>query len=198
MDLEAIKQDFLEIYFDNIEREGAEELLSYLEKTDFFTAPASSRFHSNFEGGLCFHSTLVYKRFLNLIKNEFGDNWQATISAESVAIISLLHDVCKVNFYSVDTRNVKINGEWVQRPFYKVDDALPYGHGEKSVYMISGFMRLTREEAMAINWHMGAFDERTKNNPNMLKNVFSKYKIAFLFHLADYMATYLDEKTIED
>lgn len=198
MDVEEIKQEFLEIFYDNIEREGAEELLNYLEKTDFFTAPASSRFHNNFEGGLCLHSINVYKRYLSLLKNEYGEKWSNFVSPESVAIIALLHDVCKINFYVVETRNVKVNGEWVQKPYYKVEDSLPYGHGEKSVYMISGFMKLTREEAMAINWHMGAFDERTKNNPNMLKNVFEKFPNAFLFHIADYMASYLDEETIEN
>ena len=197
MDLDEIKQEFLEIYYD-IEREGSEELLKYLEKTDFFTAPASSKNHSNFEGGLCLQSINVYKRFVKLITSEYGESWEEKMSPESVAIIALLHDICKVNFYIQEMRNVKIDGEWVQRPFYKVEDTLPYGHGEKSVYMISGFMKLTREEAMAINWHMGAFDERVKNNPYMLKNVFGRYPIAFLFHLADYMATYLDEKTIDD
>lgn len=198
MDLEEVKQEFLEIYYDNIERDGAEELLNYLEKTDFFTAPASSRFHSNFEGGLCQHSINVYKRLLSLVQNEYGENWQKVISPESVAIMGLLHDVCKVNNYVVEMRNVKVDGEWVQKPYYKVEDALPYGHGEKSVYMISGFMKLTREEAMAINWHMGAFDERAKTNSSILKNVFKLYPNAFLLHLSDYMATYLDEETIEN
>ncbi len=198
MDVEEIKQEFLDIFYDNIERDGAEELLNYLEKTDFFTAPASARQHSNFEGGLCLHSINVYKRFKRLIEDEYGPNWQEKISPESVAIIALLHDICKTNFYVVEYRNVKIEENWVKRPFYKIEDTLPYGHGEKSVYMISGFMRLTREEAMAINWHMGAFDERVRNNSNMLKNVFYRYPAAFLFHLADYMATYLDEKSIED
>ena len=198
MNAEEIKQEFLEIFYDNIERDGSEELLNYLEKTDFFTAPASSRFHSNFEGGLCFHSICAYKRFLSLVQSEFGDNWQETISAESVAIIALLHDICKTNYYTTEMRNVKVDGQWVQRPYYKVEDSLPYGHGEKSVYMPSGFMKLSREEAMAINWHMGAFDDRAKNNAMILKNVFLKHKIAFLFHLADYMTTYLDEETIEN
>ena len=198
MNAEEIKQEFLEIFYDNIERDGSEELLNYLEKTDFFTAPASSRFHSNFEGGLCFHSICAYKRFLRLVQSEFGDNWQETISAESVAIIALLHDICKTNYYTTEMRNVKVDGQWVQRPYYKVEDSLPYGHGEKSVYMLSGFMKLSREEAMAINWHMGAFDDRAKNNAMILKNVFLKHKIAFLFHLADYMTTYLDEETIEN
>ena len=148
MELEEIKQEFLEIFYDNIERDGAEELLAYLEKTDFFTAPASSKQHSNFEGGLCLHSINVYKRFLKLVQSEYGQKWKEKISPESVAIIALLHDLCKTNFYVVEMRNTKVDGEWVQKPFYKVEDSLPYGHGEKSVYMISGFMKLTREEAM--------------------------------------------------
>ena len=198
MELEEIKQEFLEIFYDNIERDGAEELLAYLEKTDFFTAPASSKQHSNFEGGLCLHSINVYKRFLKLVQSEYGQKWQEKISPESVAIIALLHDLCKTNFYVVEMRNTKVDGEWVQKPFYKVEDSLPYGHGEKSVYMISGFMKLTREEAMAINWHMGAFDPRAQANSAVLSNVFYRYPTAFLFHLADYMATYLDETKTEE
>ncbi len=197
MDVEALKQEFLEIFYDNVERDGAEELLNYLEKSDFFTAPASGRRHSNFEGGLCFHSLNVYKRFLKLLQNEYGESWTEKISPESVAIIALLHDICKVNTYTVDTRNVKVDGQWVQKPYFKYFDPLPYGHGEKSVYMISGFMRLTREEAMAINWHMGAFDPRAEHS-SILSDVFYRHPIAFLFHLADYMASYLDETVISD
>ncbi len=197
MDVEEIKQEFLDIYFDNIERDGADALLDYLEKTDFFTAPASGKRHSNFEGGLCLHSINVYKRFVKLLQSEYGDKWTEVISPESAAIIALLHDICKVNTYTVEMRNVKVEGEWVQKPYYKYSDALPYGHGEKSVYMISGFMRLTREEAMAINWHMGAFDARAAANSSTMQTVFYRYPTAFLFHIADYMATYLDETIVE-
>ena len=197
-DVEEIKQEFLDIFYDNVERDGGEELLNYLEKSDFFTAPASTKNHSNFEGGLCLHSINVYKRFIKLLQGEYGEKWTDVISPESATIIALLHDICKTNFYKTEMRNVKVNGEWIQKPFYKVDDTLPYGHGEKSVYMISGFMKLTRDEAMAINWHMGAFDERVRNNSYMLKNVFSRYPTAFLFHVADYMATYLDETSLDD
>ncbi len=197
VDVEEIKEEFLEIFYDNIERDGSEELLNYLlEKTDFFTAPASGRRHSNFEGGLCFHCVQVYKRYLKMLQSEYGDKWEEVISSESVAIIALLHDVCKVNTYSVDMRNVKVDGQWVQKPYFKYSDPLPYGHGEKSVYMISGFMKLTREEAMAINWHMGSFDSRAQNS-NIIADVFYKYPTAFLFHLSDYMATYLDETIVE-
>lgn len=198
MDAEEIKQEFLEIFYDNIEREGSEEILNYLEKTDFFVGPASGRRHSNFEGGLCLHSIMVYKRYVKLLEQEFGKDWTKVISAESAAIIALLHDICKVNTYTVEMRNVKVDGEWKQKPYYKYSDPLPYGHGEKSVYMISGFMKLTREEAMAINWHMGAFDARASMNGFIISDVFYKYPTAFLFHLADYMATYLDERPVED
>ena len=196
MELEQIKEEFLDIYY-NIEREGAEDLLNYLEKSDFFTAPASARQHSNFEGGLCLHSINVFKRFVKLLENEYGEDWQSVVSLESATIIALLHDLCKVNNYVVEMRNVKVNGEWVQKPYYKINDTLPYGHGEKSVYMISGFMRLTREEAMAINWHMGGFDPRAINGYG-LSDAYYKFPTAFLFHLADNMATYLDEKPVDE
>lgn len=196
MDTEEIKQQFLEIFYDNVEREGSEELLNFLEKSDFFTAPASSTNHNNFAGGLALHSINVFKRFVRLLEMEYGEKWQDVISLESATIIGLLHDICKVNTYVEEMRNVKVDGQWVQRPYYKIQDTLPYGHGEKSVYMISGFMKLTREEAMAINWHMGGYDPRAVNSRS-LKDAFYKYPTTFLAHVADYMATYLDETATE-
>ena len=193
-DLEEIKQQFCEIFYDNIERDGAEELLNFLERSDFFEAPASTKNHSAYKGGLCQHSVNVYHRFVKLLQMEYGEDYTEVISNESVAIIALLHDLCKVNFYAMDTKNVKRDGQWVQEPFYRIEDSLPYGHGEKSVYMISGFMRLTREEAMAINWHMGGFDPRIREGSVRLTDVYYRYPIAFIFHIADNMATYLDEK----
>lgn len=193
-DLEEIKQQFCEIFYDNIERDGAEELLNFLERSDFFEAPASTKNHSAYKGGLCQHSVNVYHRFVKLLQMEYGENYAEVISEESVAIIALLHDLCKVNFYAMDTKNVKRDGQWVQEPYYRIEDSLPYGHGEKSVYMISGFMRLTREEAMAINWHMGGFDPRIREGSVRLTDVYYRYPIAFIFHIADNMATYLDEK----
>ena len=190
------KDRFIEIYKENINREGSDRLLEWLEKTDFFKAPASTKFHSNYEGGLCEHSLKVYYRYKKLIEQEFGEDYQKIISDESIAIVALLHDLCKVNTYKTDYRNVKVDGAWVQQPYFSVVDDLPYGHGEKSVYMISGFMRLTREEAMAINWHMGAFDMRVKGGSYNLSDAFYKFPTAFLFNVADMMSTYLDE-TIE-
>lgn len=194
MDIEANKQKFLEIAKQNIKREGIDAFLDYLQKTDFFESPASSKFHSCVAGGLCLHSLNVYNRFVNLLENEYGENWQNVISLESATIIGLFHDVCKVNTYKVDYRNVKEDGVWVQKPYYSTFDTLPYGHGEKSVYIVNGFLRLTREEAMAINWHMGGFDARVKGGFFGLENVYYTYPTALLCHMADIEATYLDEK----
>ena len=188
------KDEFLEIFYDNIDRDGADKLLEWLEKSDFFTAPASTKRHCSFKGGLCKHSINVYKRFVKLLEGEYGENWQEKVSPESVAIMGLLHDVCKVDTYVEDMKNVKVDGAWVQKPYYKIEDSLPYGHGEKSVYIISAFMKLTREEALAINWHMGEFDARVQNGSYLASEVFYKYPICFLMHLADLTATYLDEE----
>ena len=190
--MENYKEEFIRIYKDNIKREGAEKLLDFLEKSDFFTAPASTRFHSCHEGGLCEHSVKVYRRFLKKVQQEYGNN-EEKVSNETIAIIALLHDICKVDCYKIEMRNVKENEKWVQKPYYSVDDKLPYGHGEKSVYIINGFIRLTREEAISINWHMGGFDARVLGGSYALKDAFYTYPLALLFHLADVEATYLDE-----
>lgn len=188
------KQLFIDIYTNNIKREGSKELLDFLEKSDFFLAPASSQFHSNFQGGLCSHSINVYNRFLNMIKLEFGEDYTSKVSNETIAICGLLHDVCKIDTFKSDVRNKKVDGNWVQVPCYTVEDNLPYGHGEKSVYIISGFMRLTREEAMIINWHMGGFDARVKGGSYSLSEAYYKFPLACIFHTCDMLATYLDEE----
>ena len=185
----------LDILQNSVKREGIDRLLSWLDQSDFFTAPASTRFHLAEEGGLATHSLHVYLRFYDLCRAETGknDNFRMP-SEETIAICALLHDICKVNYYTVDYRNVKNeNGEWVKSPFYKVDDQLPYGHGEKSVYIISGFMHLSRDEAFAIRWHMGGFDDSVKGGSYALSGAFEKCPLAVLLHIADMQATYLDE-----
>lgn len=188
--IQSNKEEFLTIARTNIKRDGLEELLSWLSSTDFFEAPASTKFHSAEAGGLCFHSMMVYKRLLELATNEWGEE---NINKETIAIVSLFHDVCKCCFYKTEMRNVKENGEWIQKPYYTIDDMLPYGHGEKSVYMVNGYMRLTREEALAINWHMGGFDKRVLGGDMQFSKAYYKYPICTLLHIADVMATYLDE-----
>lgn len=191
--MEDCKQRYLDLIAKNVNREGINALVEYLKKSDFFSAPASTRYHSCYEGGLCEHSLKVFDRFIKLLEGEYGENWQKYCSLESATIIALFHDLCKVDIYSTELRNVKENGVWVQKPYYTVVDKLPYGHGEKSVYIVNGFIRLTREEAMCINWHMGEYDLRAKAGLS-LSDIYYKYPLAFLFHIADNMATYLDEK----
>lgn len=188
------KQKFLDIFEANVKREGASKLKEYLLSSNFFTTPASTKYHCAYEGGLCEHSVNVYNRLLNNVKSHYGEDFSKFISLETISIVSLLHDLCKIDFYKIDYKNVKENGVWVQKPYYTKDEQLPYGHGEKSVYIISGFMRLTREEAVAINWHMGGFDARVKGGDGSISDAFSKFPLAVLLHTSDLEATYLDEK----
>jgi coproporphyrinogen III oxidase len=183
------KQEFIEIFQSCIKREGSQELLKWIASTDFFIAPASTKYHCACESGLVMHSVNVYK-ILKKRCDEFGG-----YSAETVAISGLLHDICKADFYSVALRNVKNEkGQWEQKPYYTVDDKLPYGHGEKSVYMIERHMRLTEEEAMAIRWHMGGFDDTAKSGGYTISHAYERYPLAVLLHMADLEATYLSEQ----
>ena len=190
-----MKDKFIKAYTENITRPGADKLLAWIESSDFFAAPASTRFHLSSPGGLLEHSLHVFERMKAICANE------ATItpgfnepSMETIAVCGLLHDICKANFYAVEMRNRKNGqGRWEQYPFYVVDDKLPYGHGEKSVYIISGFMRLSREEAMAIRWHMGFADNDFRGGGYSVGNAFEKFPLAVLLHIADLQATYLDE-----
>lgn len=193
------KEKFIEIYTSLIKREGSDKLLNYLtESSDFFTAPASARFHSSYPGGLCDHSVNVFECLKDyLSRPRVKEVYNLEVSDETVAIISLLHDLCKINVYKPSTRNVKdASGVWHQVPSYTYDDQLPYGHGEKSVYIISGYMRLTREEAFAIRYHMGFSGNEDKLN---VGNAFEKFPLAFALSTADMEATYFmegEEETI--
>ena len=185
---EDYKQIFIEEYQKNIKRRGADKLLMWLQSTDFFTAPASTRFHAAYEGGLVQHSVNVYRVLMEKHFEEGKDD------PESAAVCALLHDICKAGFYKIDYRNRKNeSGNWEKVPFYTVSDQLPYGHGEKSVFMIERFMHLTTAEAMAIRWHMGGFDESVKGGSFSLANAFAMYPLAVKLHLSDLEATYLRE-----
>ena len=191
---ETIKQEFIAVYNDKIKREGADKLLEYLTKRcDFFTAPASTRFHSSFEGGLALHSLNVYECLVQYLARErVKEVYKLTCSEETAAIVALLHDMCKIDTYVKDMRNVKNEqtGQWEKVPFYRTEDRLPYGHGEKSVYMISGFMKLSREEAMAIRWHMGFSGNE---DANLVGRAMEAYPLAFALSTADMEATYFLE-----
>lgn len=191
--VQEIKEEFISIYKGKIKRDGSEKLLDYLcNKSDFFTAPASGRFHSSYEGGLAQHSINVYQCLTDYLERERVKNtYKITVSEESAAIAALLHDMCKIDVYVKDLRNVKNEqGKWEQVPYYRYEDKLPYGHGEKSVYMISGFMRLTREEAMAIRWHMGFSGSE---DSSLVGKAFESYPLAFALSTADMEATYFLE-----
>ena len=191
---EEIKQEFISIYNEKIKREGADKLLDYLiNRCDFFTAPASTRFHNSFEGGLAQHSLNVYECLVQYLARErVKEVYKVSCSEETAAIVALLHDMCKIDTYVRDFRNVKNEqGQWEKVPTYRTEDRLPYGHGEKSVYMISGVMRLTREEAMAIRWHMGFSGSE---DANLVGRALEAYPLAFALSTADMEATYFLEE----
>ena len=188
------KEEFISIYKENIKREGADKLLEFLMKSDFFTAPSSTRFHGAYEGGLVQHSLNVYhclKDYLSRprTKELYGMDY----SEETIALVALLHDICKVNFYTVDYRNKKNDetGQWEKVPYYTIKDTLPYGHGEKSVYILSGYFygeaRLTREEAFAIRYHMGFSGVEDKNT---IGKALEMYPLALALNVADMEASY--------
>ena len=189
------KERFIEIYKNSIKREGSEALLNYLlsESCDFFHAPASTRYHLASDGGLLIHSLNVYDCLKEYLNRPFiKEKCNLTYSDETIAIVSLLHDLCKINCYKKSFRNVKDEtGKWIQVPSYDFEDSLPYGHGEKSVYIITGFMKLTREEAFAIRYHMGFSGTEDQRN---ISNAFSQYPLAFALSTADMEATFLVEK----
>lgn len=193
----SAKERFLEIYREKIKREGSDKLLDYLlsANCDFFTAPASTRFHGAYEGGLCEHSLNVYDCFCDyLSRARVKEVYGLSCSEETAAITALLHDICKANCYKPSFRNVKDeHGVWQKVPSYEFEDPLPYGHGEKSVYILSGFMRLSREEAFAIRYHMG-FTEANGANINTVSRAFELYPLAFALHTADMEATVFMEK----
>ena len=183
------KERFIEIYNANIKREGADKLLEYLtsSSSDFFTAPASARFHSSYEGGLVDHSINVYECLKSYLESDRAKEFGFEYSDESIAIVSLLHDLCKVNVYKKGFRNVKDEkGAWQRVDTFEFDDKLPYGHGEKSVYIISGYMKLTREEAFAIRYHMGY---SSTEDPRNISTAFEMFPLAFALSTADSEAT---------
>ena len=184
------KAEFLEIFQREVSREGSESFLKWLEGTDFFTAPASTRYHCACPSGLVMHSLSVYGVMMEKHFTEGED------SRESFALCALLHDLCKAQYYKVSTRNVKNEqtGQWEKANYYAVEDSFPYGHGEKSVFLIERFIRLKPAEATAIRWHMGGFDDAARGGCFALSQAFEKYPLAVKLHLSDLESSYLREK----
>ena len=183
------REEFLSIFSQHVTRPGADKLLAWLDTTDFFRAPASTRFHGACAGGLLMHSLNVY----HCLREHY---FEPSDSEESFALCALLHDVCKANFYKPGTRNVKnvATGQWEKVPTFTIEDAFPYGHGEKSVFLIERFVRLKPAEAVAIRWHMGGFDDAARGGCFAISQAYDQYPLAVKLHLADLEATYLKEK----
>ena len=189
----SAREEFIEIYQAQITRPGADALLEYLEhKSDFFTAPSSTRFHGCYEGGLCEHSLNVYHCLVDYLARErVQELYGLECSEETVAIVALLHDLCKIGCYRPGTRNVKgPDGKWTQVPTYQFDDPMPYGHGEKSVYIVNGYLRLTREEAFAIRYHMGF---SANDDPGNVGKALEMFPLAYALCAADMEAAYFCE-----
>lgn len=188
------KKTFLELARYAIKRPGIDKLLDWLETTDFFEAPASTKYHEPYRGGLCEHSLVVYQKMSAL---NMAAPPSAQMSDESVTLCSLFHDACKAAFYKESTRNVKneTTGQWEKVPFYQVEDAFPYGHGEKSVFLLERFIRLTPLEAIAIRWHMGGWDEACRGGSYSCGKAFEMFPAALNLHLADLQATYQKEES---
>ena len=160
-------------YFSYINRPGADKLLEWLEQIGFFTAPASAKYHGAYAGGLVEHSKV-----------------------DTIAVVALLHDVCKADAYKVEKKNQKQkDGCWQQVDTYGYTNNFPVGHGEKSIIQIMRFMYLTEEEVLAIRWHMGAFDNAVKGGSYDMNYAFAQSRLAAMLHIADMMATHLDERT---
>lgn len=185
------KEEFLQAC-SNIKREGFDGLMKWLEKSDFFVAPASSKYHGCHEGGLLEHSVNVYHQLDGLVQYA---GLQDKYSAETIAIAALFHDLCKVNYYVKGKRNVKDeNGKWIEKTVYEVDEKFPCGdHADKSIIIIQQYMKLQPEEILAIRAHMGGFDTSVKGGSFMVGKIMEKSNLALLLHLADMLATYLVE-----
>ena len=172
-----------------IKRDGMSNLINWLETSDFFTAPASTSYHGNFEGGLADHSYKVYK-ILSKLNNVF----KRDIPEESTAIMGLLHDVCKIDFYVPEKRNKKVEGKWTTIDGYGINDKEPLGHGAKSIILLNRYIKLTDLETYGILYHMGlpetygdrqSFNAALKMNPDII-----------LLHNADFMSSAIYEKVI--
>ena len=187
------QERFMDIYTSFIKREGSEELLAWLMKSDFFCAPASTKYHCSHAGGLVEHTMNVYDALVDLIgfyklTEKYSD--------ETIAIVALLHDICKVNFYKKESKNVKEDdGRWVKKDVYVIDEKFPCGHGEKSVIIAQSQIKLNREEIYAIRAHMGGFDTSVKGGDYFIGKIFDKCELALLLHMADLVASNMMEQT---
>lgn len=196
-----------------ITRAGKDELMNYIRNsTDFYMAPASTQYHLSCEGGLLQHSLNVYDCLMAKKESPIWKKVFDQTPVESLIIMSLLHDICKVNFYIKGTKNQKTYdadkvaaaqgwqvkhdsmGDYIWETVlrYEINDMMPLGHGEKSVMLINCFMKLNAFELFAIRWHMGFSEE--KGQYKALGEAMEKYPIVLALHEADLEAS----KVLED
>ena len=196
------KADFIVAYSVNVSRRGAPAMLEWMEQKGFFEAPASSKYHLNQPGGLAIHSLNVFKRLLEITERDvFGRDAKAEYLArdtmETVAILALLHDVCKAGVYHQETKRRKNpdTGKWEDYLGYTFRDPFPLGHGEKSLFLITRHMALTEEEALAIRWHMGAYDDAVKGGSRSMTEAMNLTPWVWRLQEADMCATWIDERS---
>lgn len=186
------KEKFLNL-LKEVKRPGIERLIDWLVgQSDFFTAPASTMFHGNYEGALCEHSINVYELF-----KEKNERYDLGLSEDSIRVMGLTHDICKANFYKRSSRNKKDEdtGKWYSIPWYDIEDGFPMGHGEKSVIMLRCYIPLNTEEMLGIRWHMGGYEP--ESNYKSLNAAWDKYKSGACLHTADLEASNLLEIKID-
>lgn len=186
------KEQFIKI-MEQVERPGVDKLLDWLEGTDFYSAPASTRFHGSYPGGLVYHTLNVVYELRELVKFYEVEG----IPKESIIIVALAHDFCKINTYEETMVNVppqrSKTAKWEQQLGYKKNEPLKLGHGAKSLSILQDFITLEDYEKEAIFWHMGAYDTGILSSTHDLYDVFEENKLAFLLHMADMVATYITE-----
>ena len=195
-ELEEQKEMILDL-LRSTERDGIDKLADYLsDSTDFFTAPASTRFHNNFSGGLAQHCLNVYENFKSLLEIKGIE-----MSEDSIIICALLHDLCKCNTYVVETRNRKNEqGQWEKYNIWATnkDVDIPLPHSSRSIAIIRKFIKLSIKEELTKFYHMGHYGGEDYEYRNMLKAANEKYPQTVLFYVADTIASYLDEETVTD
>lgn len=184
-----LRQQFKDLVASEIHRDGIDELIKYIEARDFFDAPASSKFHNCFEGGLVDHSINVYDAIIRI-----NNSFELHLKPESMAISALFHDLCKMNFYSKSRRIVRDKyGNRTEQEVWDINEAMPLGHGEKSIIILQNFIKLTASEMYAIRWHMGGFDRSVQGGDQSINAAYNKCPLAAALHMADLAATYLME-----
>lgn len=191
--LKQQKETFIEL-LRSTKRDGIENLINYLEtKSDFFTAPASTKFHNNFPGGLLSHTMNVYKNFKGLLELKGVE-----LEEDSIIISALCHDVCKSNYYIQEERNRKVDGKWESYPYWSTvkSHAVPLPHSARSVRIIRSFISLKFVEELIIYYHMGPFGGEDYEYRNLLQDVNNRYPATLLFYTADLISSYLDEETV--